>query len=1542
MQSTSGESDATNVSLFFDAFARKVASEEATTEMVKGGPAAILFYIRGFSKTYAIDASKEGVAPQINSIVDPSTAFHGTNVRVCSVIYANARIFLGIMHRRRSLQRSWMLGEISLEGDKSVLRDLAYVLKLAAAASSSNPDAANAEGDLSTDYRSKREKQFQAKNNTNVMYTEYNALDEAVLELPIPSFAVAFLPAEAAIRGADDVLRYGIRCSVDMRGDGFTSDLEPDFDSQFMWDVHKRFSDFRSLDSSLRSELESRRFGTPGRRGQVPKLPKMPRKGYLFENQSSRQFILKRHRDLVIYCRQILNMLREGGSGEALLSPTICSFFSVPEHIWRAAQQRHFRRRQSIESSGSMKSRHRGDSTRSRGASSDFEQGYPLNNDSDMTPTRNDRGIDSMSSARSLKRKSYERGVTPSPSILYLDESREKLEEHRDSINLLTSQLSHQAEIVKNLQDIDERRILGHVRFLENFGPTSVTLLLGACSTLVIGSTLKDFLGNALRHLMLLNSWTSGGSSLFPATGLYRSSIRLAGAVGLTAFLWRAKWALEKACVKKNRWKRKLSIIYGTCIMLGGYKLTRWYSRYNKMDDYESKLLYSYTHKVMAKYANRCIVKWAGFWTKAGQYMSARADVVPTAFVKELSQLQDGTTPQDFSSVRQIVEDALAERHKDENSTAPVLEDVFSRFDECALASASIAQVHRATLKGVGSASDQDVVVKVQHAGIGELMRLDMVSLLYICRFVAWSEPEFDFEPLMTEWMKAAEKELDFVHEAANLTSVADGLSDPEKTPSRICDIVKVPRVYPKYTTRCVMVLEFSPGVSAGSERVQKSLDEFQKTELLKTVTEATAHQIFHIGIFNGDPHPGNILVELPDYSGTLTDEIRVAKPVLLDFGLSKHLSNELRMSFCKMIVAASEMDFVGLIEAFEDMGWEFEETHDFSETMDMLRFFFRDTAPRQEARKQLLDFDRALQSKVKARRATKVRRPVKAFPGDILFFVRALELLRGLCSQLCVRQSPMKIMAVSARQAISNALTAASLASFVDSASNPEDSTFSIPLSIPAHYRSKNAGDSAVQETYQQLEEKILNVVERLRADGTLLGCQVAVVVKGSLVVNVCAGPISPSEGDPRTVQPDSIFSSFSCTKAIAATALHMLIAEGKAKYEDPVSMHWPAFGCHGKENISISDVLSHRAGLSKNLPESLSIHMLCDSDRMADYLAGCSPEDGFDDGTARYHYLTFGWLVGKLVRILSGGIPIGDFIRDRIAIPLGLHNELMIGVPESWLPPCWDGRHTEVTRMHSNRLAVLDKVFDLGGNSSDEDGEDEMEAIVERMKGRAEQMRTQQQSNNVEISQKDKASAPSPLADMSFRGKEWSLDSRMWNAKRVRAACIPAANGHFSARALALFYSVLMAPIAGCKLPASDDSMRRIKTEHACDQGTQSRVQLLPEHALRQAVQSQTPVHDGDGEFGLGYRRHKYSLYNSKTGKEEELIGFGHAGIGGSIGLCVPHANVAFAFTTSRLNMNALPARELFNLVCAELNLGKCDELTKVADDNIVSNIT
>ena len=129
-----------------------------------------------------------------------------------------------------------------------------------------------------------------------------------------------------------------------------------------------------------------------------------------------------------------------------------------------------------------------------------------------------------------------------------------------------------------------------------------------------------------------------------------------------------------------------------------------------------------------------------------------------------------------------------------------------------------------------------------------------------------------------------------------------------------------------------------------------------------------------------------------------------------------------MRLSFAKLVVASAEKDYFALLEAFDEMGLKLNRL-DSEGDMDAMRFLFRDTSPPTEARTQLRKFDKAMKNKAKARRKKKIVKPVDAFPGDLLFFLRAQDLLRGLCSTLNVRQSPLRIFGLSSRKAIELAL---------------------------------------------------------------------------------------------------------------------------------------------------------------------------------------------------------------------------------------------------------------------------------------------------------------------------------------------------------------------------------------------------------------------------------------------------------------------------------------------------------------------------------------
>jgi CubicO group peptidase (beta-lactamase class C family) len=175
----------------------------------------------------------------------------------------------------------------------------------------------------------------------------------------------------------------------------------------------------------------------------------------------------------------------------------------------------------------------------------------------------------------------------------------------------------------------------------------------------------------------------------------------------------------------------------------------------------------------------------------------------------------------------------------------------------------------------------------------------------------------------------------------------------------------------------------------------------------------------------------------------------------------------------------------------------------------------------------------------------------------------------------------------------------------------------------------------------------------------GEEAGAAVAVYVGDRLVVDLWGGL-----ADRRTRRPwlrDTPCLTFSCTKAVTATAALLLAERGAYAVTDPVTSWWPEFGAGGKEAVTAEHLLSHQAGLPA-LGRTVPVAEAHDPAAMAALLASQEPE--WKPGTAHgYHALTFGWLAGEIVRRLSGRT-VGEFVRAEITGPRGL--DLHVGAPD------------------------------------------------------------------------------------------------------------------------------------------------------------------------------------------------------------------------------------------------------------------------------------
>jgi CubicO group peptidase (beta-lactamase class C family) len=198
------------------------------------------------------------------------------------------------------------------------------------------------------------------------------------------------------------------------------------------------------------------------------------------------------------------------------------------------------------------------------------------------------------------------------------------------------------------------------------------------------------------------------------------------------------------------------------------------------------------------------------------------------------------------------------------------------------------------------------------------------------------------------------------------------------------------------------------------------------------------------------------------------------------------------------------------------------------------------------------------------------------------------------------------------------------------------------------------------VHPDFGPVAERLRRMLAGSRTRGGRGGAAVAVYHRGELVVDVWGG-VKDAAGNPW--ERDTMATSFSTTKGVVATVVHRLVDRGELSYDDPVARYWPEFAAAGKDRITIRHLLTHQAGLHEVRGLVSSAQNLLDWDDMVARLAAAEPrwEPGLRPG---YHALTYGWLVGEVIRRVTG-LTVDEAVQREIAEPLGLDG-LRVGLPE------------------------------------------------------------------------------------------------------------------------------------------------------------------------------------------------------------------------------------------------------------------------------------
>ncbi|CDF36728.1 unnamed protein product [Chondrus crispus] len=922
---------------------------------------------------------------------------------------------------------------------------------------------------------------------------------------------------------------------------------------------------------------------------------------------------------------------------------------------------------------------------------------------------------------------------------------------------------------------------------------------------------------------------------------------------------------------------RRLHIFSTALLVYFTLQLTSLLNRLLRRDAAAVDAAWSASNTCAARLILRTASARRGLWIKCCQYVAARPDALPPEYSQVLSQSLDDCPPTPAARVIATVNEQLRHtecgRQWQETEGRPaVANDFFHEFDPAKpIASASIAQVHAAVLRSSG----QRVVLKVQHPGVKPMLLRDLIDLKTLLKWIAGAQPRFDMRPVLDAWINMVPKETDFLNEMRNLQAVRSTLRGVQGLPEHLCADAYVPEPLPHLTSDKLFVMEYIDGCKV-TDVDTMSRHDVNLERIILEITRSFGNQLFVSNVFSGDPHPGNFLVH------HLSDG---AQPVLLDFGICVQVPEKTRLGFAKLILAAIDSDSYSLIQALADVGVKLNRADPVA-SLDIIKYLFRTTAPREQARQEQAEFRKDLEAREgdirknerdtdvhqafegdlpaqskKSSKREKTRSPIDSFPGDLVFLFRSLGMLRGLAVTLGVRHSYLE--------------TLRPFATYALDAACPPEQRLKAPVYRPIHTNGRRAARAAsvLERVFGKLLEKNM-----------MIGVQVAVYKEGKLVLNLASG--RRGRYDPRPVKPDSVFNSFSSTKGLSAILFASLQDEYNIGYDDPVSSHWPEYAANGKGDTTVGHVLSHSAGLPYALPETLPMTRLRDDwEGIIKHLEESAPS--FEPGSrTEYHALTFGWLVAGLITKATG-MTYQQHLRI-LTEKLGIEDECFCGtMPEDLLPDVPGSRVASMSSsifqdLQDGPIGKLIKQANAkrptGSHHSDHssDAKNESSDMAGDVKEKTERV-----LKDLNLPGAGIAKAPAYILDLNF-----------FNHPVMRGGFVPSANGHFSARALAKLYGAVANDgcVDGCRIlaPGRAEKMQ----ERFCDIDSRS-----------------------TRGWGAGL-----TLYDSidKRGKEVKQSAIGHGGIGGSFAFAVPSENFAMAVTLNKLNAVSISAAVAISVVC------------------------
>jgi predicted unusual protein kinase regulating ubiquinone biosynthesis (AarF/ABC1/UbiB family) len=396
----------------------------------------------------------------------------------------------------------------------------------------------------------------------------------------------------------------------------------------------------------------------------------------------------------------------------------------------------------------------------------------------------------------------------------------------------------------------------------------------------------------------------------------------------------------------------------------------------------------------MARRFRGLAVEMGGVMIKLGQFLSARVDILPPEVTEELAGLQDEVPPVSWEEVNGVLVGELGD-----------VSAHFSHFDPEPIAAASLGQAHCARLAPATERRRQPdpVIVKVQRPNIENIVSTDLSALRVVARWAMRYRPirrRADVPALMDEFATTMWEELDYVSEAQNAERFAEMFADRPQ--------VRIPAVYRQHSTRRVLVLEDVSGIKITDVAALEEAG-IDLKQVALNLLDAYFYQIFMIGFFHADPHPGNLFVR-PVRRGFMSwdGDGRPFQIAFVDFGMVGRIQDLTGDNLRKLLVSVTQRDARGLTEAYDSLGFllpgsDLDRISEAQEAVldhlwgrNLLELSQPDPEEMQELSREFRDVLYEFPFQV---------------PQDFIFLGRALGMLSGLASQLNPEINPWQLV---------------------------------------------------------------------------------------------------------------------------------------------------------------------------------------------------------------------------------------------------------------------------------------------------------------------------------------------------------------------------------------------------------------------------------------------------------------------------------------------------------------------------------------------------